>query len=70
MGSPHIWPKKLGAVVLLDQEKIVSAVGRVHRVHVGGLLQPEAALTTEQKSKPAGISSTEKKGTGSAGAKP
>lgn len=40
----HIRPKELGAVVLLDEQQIVRAVGREHRVHVGGFLQPEASL--------------------------
>lgn len=41
----YVRPEKLGAVILLDVEKVVGAVGRVHRVYMVGFLQPVAAPT-------------------------
>lgn len=43
----YLWPKKLCAIVLVDEGEIVGTIHRKDRVHVMRLLQPVAA--TEER---------------------
>lgn len=48
---PDLRPKEFGAVVLLDEEQVIRAVGREDSVYVVGLFQPKAAHRREKKRK-------------------